>query len=335
MEDGICDFHHSKSSQEVKLQIVVLDGYVLNPGDLDWSALRALAPCTIHDRTADAEIASRVSNASIVLTNKVHLTRETILAAKDLRYIGVTATGYNNVDTVAAAERGVTVTNVPAYSTMSVAQLVFAHLLNLTHRVGHHAHEVRDGRWSASGDFAFWDFPLIELSGLVLGIVGFGRIGKEVAAIARSFGMNVLVHTTGAAESPGAAFVPLNEIFSRSDVVSLHCPLTEQTRGLVSKSRLSMMKHTAWIINTSRGPLIDEQALADALHGGRIAGAGLDVLSVEPPPPDHPLLSAPHCFITPHFAWASTAARRRLMNEVVENVRSFLRGIPRNIVNDR
>jgi glycerate dehydrogenase len=238
------------------------------------------------------------------------------------------------VDTRGAEERGIQVTNVPAYSTMSVAQLVFAHLLNLTHHVGHHAGAVRDGRWSAIQDFAFWDFPLIELNGLALGIVGFGRIGKAVTAIARSFGMNVLVHTRNAVENPGVAFVPLDEIFSQSDILSLHCPLTEQTRGLVTRDRLSMMKRSAWIINTSRGPLIDEQALADALHNGIIAGAGLDVLSVEPPPPDHPLLAAPNCFVTPHIAWATTAARRRLMDEAVENIRSFLRGEPRNVVND-
>jgi len=316
------------------MHIVVLDGYALNPGDLDWSALRALGSCTIHDRTTERDIAARISHASIVLTNKVHLTRETILGAMDLKYIGVTATGYNNVDTRGAEERGIQVTNVPAYSTMSVAQLVFAHLLNLTHHVGHHAGAVRDGRWSAIQDSAFWDFPLIELNGLALGIVGFGRIGKAVTAIARSFGMNVLVHTRNAVENPGVAFVPLDEIFSQSDILSLHCPLTEQTRGLVTRDRLSMMKRSAWIINTSRGPLIDEQALADALHNGIIAGAGLDVLSVEPPPPDHPLLAAPNCFVTPHIAWATTAARRRLMDEAVENIRSFLRGEPRNVVND-
>ncbi len=317
------------------MNIVVLDGYTLNPGDLSWEGLEALGSCMVYDRTPAPDIVSRAASAHIVLTNKTPLTRETLARLPSLRYIGVLATGYNIVDVAAARERGIPVTNVPSYGTMSVAQVVFAHLLNLTHGIAHHTGAVRQGRWSSSADFSFWDTPLLELSGKTMGIIGAGQIGRAVARIARAFGMDVIAYDRSPAAPVPAdvRFVQLEEIFSRSDVVTLHCPLTAETTGLVNRERLALMKPTAFLINTSRGPVIDETALAEALEGGLIAGAGLDVLSSEPPPPDHPLLHARNCSITPHFAWASTAARTRLMDEVVENVRAFLEGRKRNIVN--
>jgi len=319
------------------MKIVVLDGYTLNPGDLSWRELEALGECTVYDRTRADAIVARAASAEIVLTNKTPLTRETLGALPSLRYIGVLATGFNIVDVAAARERGIPVTNVPAYGTMSVAQVVFAHLLNLTHGIAHHTDAVRQGRWSGSEDFSFWDVPLLELSGKTMGIVGLGQIGRAVARIARAFGMDVIAYDRSpAAPAPAdVQLVQLSEVFSRSDVVTLHCPLTPETTRMVNRERLAMMKSTAFLINTSRGPVIDEDALHDALEKGTIAGAGLDVLSVEPPPQDHPLLRARNCFITPHFAWASTAARKRLMGEVVENVRAFLNGHARNVVNPR
>ncbi|MBP1657605.1 MAG: glycerate dehydrogenase [Bacteroidetes bacterium] len=317
------------------MNIVVLDGYTLNPGDLSWQGLEALGNCTVYDRTPAPDIVSRAAPADIVLTNKTPLTRETLALLPSLRYIGVLATGYNIVDVAAARERGIAVTNVPSYGTMSVAQVVFAHLLNLTHGIAHHTDAVRQGRWSSSADFSFWDTPLLELGGKTMGIVGLGQIGRAVARIARAFGMDAIAYDRSpAAPVPADVhLVPLDDVFSRSDVVTLHCPLTAETTRLVNRTRLAMMKPTAFLINTSRGPVIDETALGEALENGTIAGAGLDVLSSEPPPPDHPLLHARNCFITPHFAWASTAARRRLMEEVIQNVRAFHAGQARNIVN--
>jgi glycerate dehydrogenase len=315
------------------MKIVVLDGYTLNPGDLSWEPLKALGELTVHERTAPSDIVARAAGAEILLTNKTPLTCPTIKALPALRYIGVLATGYNIVDHIAAGEAGVVLTNVPAYSTMSVAQTVFAHLLNLTHGMGHHTRAVRGGRWSANPDFSFADAPLIELAGLTLGIVGPGRIGTAVAQMGMAFGMDVTAYSrSGRMPLPSMRAVSLEEAFALSDVLTLHCPLTPETKHLVSAARLATMKPTAVIINTSRGPVIDEQALADALNTGRIGGAGLDVLAVEPPPPDNPLLTARNCHITPHFAWASTAARRRLMHEVTENVRAFISGAPRNKV---
>ncbi len=316
-------------------RIVCLDGFTLNPGDLSWSGLEALGRLTVHDRTPPDQILARAEGAEIVLTNKTLLDRETIQNLKALRYIGVLATGYNVVDVEAARERGIPVMNVPAYSTRSVAQMVFAHLLNLTHHVGGHAQTVREGRWSVSPDFCYWDWPLIELDGLVMGIVGCGRIGQATARIAQAFGMKVLAcrATSRPPEGSGVESVQMEELFRRSDVVSLHCPLTPATRGLVSAERLALMKKTAFLINTSRGPLVDETALAEALNGGRLAGAGLDVLSTEPPPPDHPLLRAKNCFITPHIAWATHSARSRLLEAAVENVRAFQEGRLQNVVN--
>jgi glycerate dehydrogenase len=317
------------------MNIVVLDGYTLNPGDLCWDELRALGSCEIFDRTAPDQMLARCAAAEIILTNKVPLARETIAALPGLRYIGVLATGYNVVDTAAARERGIPVTNVPNYSTRSVAQLTFALLLELTHRTGHHAQTVREGRWSRSPDFCYADFPLIELDGLTLGLIGYGRIGREVAKIAHAFGLRVLVHTRTQPAAPPAEleFIPLDELLGRSDIVSLHCPLTPETKTLINATRLALMKPTAYLLNTSRGPLIDEAALADALNSGRIAGAALDVLSTEPPPSANPLLATKNCIITPHIGWASAAARRRLMKIAVENLRRFLESSPQNVVN--
>lgn len=316
------------------MKIVVLDGFTLNPGDLSWDGLRALGECVIYDRTAPHETLARAADAEIVLTNKVELNREHITRLPKLRYISVLATGTNVVDLAAARERGIPVSNVPAYSTMSVAQATFALLLELTHHTGHHAQAVREGRWSQCPDFSFHDFPLVELAGLTMGVVGFGSIGRAVAEIARAFGMDVLAHNPSPKPAPpGVRFVDVETLFRHSDVVSLHCPLTPQTRGLVNAARLALMKPTAFLLNTSRGPVVDEQALAAALNEGRLAGAGLDVLSVEPPPPDNPLLRARNCIITPHYAWATGAARRRLMQVTVENVRAFLAGHPQNVVN--
>jgi len=316
------------------MRIVVLDGHTLNPGDLSWETLKPLGEFVVYDRTPPGQVVPRSASAEIVLTNKTVLDRETILSLAALRYIGVLATGYNVVDVDAARARGIVVTNVPAYSTRSVAQLTFALLFELTLHVGHHSRVVHEGKWTHSPDFCFWDYPLVELEGLTMGIVGFGRIGQAVSELASALGLSVLVHTR-TAPSQGtmpARFVDLETVFRQSDVVSLHCPLTAVTRHLVNAERLGWMKPRAFLLNTSRGPLVDEVALAEALNSGRIAGAGVDVLSVEPPPPTHPLLAARNCIITPHIAWATRAARERLMRIAVDNVQSFLAGRPANVV---
>jgi len=318
------------------MNIVILDGFTANPGDVSWAEVEALGHCTVHDRTAPADVVARARDADVVLTNKTPLPREVIAALPGLRCIGVLATGYNIVDVDAARERGIPVLNVPEYSTPGVAQAVFALLLELTNRVGHHADGVRAGRWSASADFCYWDTPLVELSGRVLGVVGYGRIGRAVAAIGRAFGMRVIASRRSAAaagEESGVQLADLETVLRESDVVSLHCPLTPETRGLIDARRLATMKPTAFLINTARGPLVVEEDLAAALDAGRIAGAGLDVLSVEPPPADQPLLSARNCIITPHQAWATPAARRRLIATTAENLRAFAAGRPRNVVN--
>ncbi len=319
------------------MNIVVLDGYTLNPGDLSWDELKALGPCEIFDRTPPGEVAARAANAEIVITNKSILHRAQIKAMPMLKYIGVTATGYNVVDIEAAKERGIVVSNVPLYGTRSVAQHTFALLLELTQHVGHHAQTVRDGRWVRSVDWCYWDKPLIELDGLTMGIVGYGRIGQATARLAEAFGMKVITtpSSSGKPREPQVKAVSLDQLFRESDVVSLHCPLTPETKHLVNAPRLSLMKPTAFLLNTSRGPLIDEAALAEALNSGRIAAAALDVLSAEPPPADNPLLTAKNCLITPHNAWAMRAARARLMKTSVENVRAFLAGQPQNVVGEK
>jgi len=317
------------------MQIVVLDGYTLNPGDLSWKDLEALGPCTIHDRTPDDLVLSRAREAQIVLTNKTVLSASVIAALAQLRYVAVLATGYNVVDVAAAGRRGIPVSNVPTYGTDSVAQMVLAHLLNLTQHVAEHARSAGAGRWSANPDFCYWDYPLVELRGLTLGIVGFGRIGQATAKLARAFGMKVIYHDIRKDVSAAdARAVDLDTLFGESDVVSLHCPLTEANRGLVNERRLNLMKRSAFLINTSRGPLVDERALAEALNSGRIAGAGLDVLCDEPPDADHRLLHAKNCYVTPHIAWATRAARERLLQTTVENVAAFLKGTPQNVVHD-
>ena len=316
------------------MNIVVLDGFTLNPGDLSWDALRALGSCEIFDRTPPAEVVARASQAEILLTNKAELSRQHLAQLPKLKFIGVLATGTNVVDLVAARERGIPVTNVPAYGTRSVAQATFALLLELANRTGHHAQTVRDGRWTQCADWCYWDSSLVELDGLTMGVVGFGRIGRAVAELAFALGMKVLAHNPSSKPSPPSIlFIPLDTLLRESDVVSLHCPLTPQTKNLVNAERLRLMKSTAFLLNTSRGPLVDESALAEALNTGQIAGAGLDVLSIEPPPADNPLLRAKNCVITPHNAWGTRAARARLLRIAVENVRAFLAGKPQNVVN--
>lgn len=315
------------------MKIVVLDGFTLNPGDLSWDGLHEIGDCEVYEHSTPAEAATRADGADMLLTNKCVLSRELIESLDELKYIGVSATGYNVVDVDAARERSIPVTNVPTYGTESVAQMVFAHILNLSQHVGHHAATTAGGRWGEARDFCYWDFPLIELSGLTLGIVGYGRIGRATARIGRAFGMKVMVHAPRPGDEPDVTFCDLDELFSSSDVVSLHCPLTPATEGLVNRERLGLMKSTAFLINTSRGPLVDETALLDALNNDAIAGAGLDVLSTEPPVNGNPLQNAPNCFVTPHIAWATRAARSRLLETVVENMKSFIAGSAANVVN--
>ena len=317
------------------MNIVVLDGYTLHPGDLSWDALQKLGPCAINDRTPPDQVAERARDAEIVLTNKTLLPRDTIAALPKLKYIGVLATGYNVVDIAAAKERGIPVANIPDYGTHSVAQFTLALLLELVHHIGHHAQTVRDGRWVKSTDFCYWDSPLIELHGLNFGVIGFGKIGRATAKLADAFGMKVLVHNRSRpAELPAHyEFVSLDDLLARSDVVSLHCPLTPENKQFINAERLARMKSTAFLLNTSRGPLLDESAVAHALNSGKIAGAAVDVVSVEPPKAENPLLTAKNCLVTPHLAWATRAARARLMDIAVENIRAFLAGTPRNVVN--
>ena len=306
--------------------IVVLDGYALNPGDLSWQELESLGSCAIYSRTAPAEIIPRCRGASVLLTNKTPLNAELISSLPELRYIGVLATGYNIVDIDSASARQIVVTNIPAYGTASVAQHTFALLLELTQHVGDHSQSVAAGEWSQSPDWCYWKSDLVELAGLKLGLIGAGRIAQAVASIGRALGMEVLFATS-------AGGIPEREhLLRESDVVSLHCPLTPETREIINSASIQLMKPTALLINTSRGPLINEIDLAAALNIGRLAGAGLDVLCVEPPPPDHPLLRTRNCLITPHQAWASLAARSRLMQVAVDNVRAFLDGTLRNVV---
>lgn len=316
------------------MQIVVLDGHTLNPGDLSWAELHELGQCHIHDRTPSDDIVRRAQEAEIVLTNKTQLSKETLAHLPKLRYIGVLATGYNVVDVEAAHKQNICVTNVPAYSTVSVAQMVFAHLLNLTQHVAEHGQSVQAGTWNRSQDFCYWNFPLVELASLTMGIIGLGRIGQTTARLALDFGMKVVYFDVEKSITPqvDARAVDLDTLFRESDVVSLHCPLNDSNFRLVNEQRLQLMKPTAFLINTSRGPLIDEKALADALNAGKIAGAGLDVLSREPPDADHPLLKAKNCYITPHIAWATRAARQRLMDIAVANVGAFVNGRPQNVV---
>ena len=308
------------------MKIVILDGYTLNPGDLSWEGFEKLGECSIYKRTLFKDIVIRALNAEILFINKVELNREIINQLPNLKYIGVLATGYNIVDVSAAREKNIIVTNIPSYGTSSVAQMVFALLLELTQNVGHHSRSVFSGRWSKSKDWCYWEKPLVEIAGLTMGIIGLGRIGKEVTKIADAFGMRILANDVNQQDSLPSwiTMVDQDEIFRESDVVSLHCPLTSENKYFVNSDKINLMKNSAYLVNTSRG---------EALNNGRIAGAGLDVLSEEPPDMNNPLLSAKNCIITPHIAWATKSARERLMNIAIENLKAFLQGKSINVVN--
>ena len=312
------------------MKICILDGYSLNPGDLDWSPVERLGDVTLFDRTPADKIVERAADADIVLTNKVPFSADTLRQLPRLRFICVLATGYNIIDTEAAARQGVVVANIPAYSTMSVAQMAFAHILNITNHVASYAREVADGKWTNCPDFCFWDSALTELAGKTMGIVGLGNTGMAIARIAVALGMKVVAMTSKSADTlpEGITPAPLDDVLASADVVSLHCPLTPSTRHLINAASIAKMKPSAILINTGRGPLVDEQAVADALNGGRLAAFGADVLSQEPPRGDNPLLSARNCFLTPHIAWATLEARTRLMSTATENVRQFIAGEP-------
>ena len=315
------------------MKIVVLDGYALNPGDLSWEGLKQLGDLEIYDRTDTAQILNRAKYADLVLTNKTLLSSESLRQLPKLKYIGVLATGYNCVDVQTAKELGIAVTNIPSYGTASVAQFVFVLLLELCHNVKQHHYAVANGQWATSRDWTFWLTPLIELEGKVMGIVGLGRIGRHVARVAIAFGMHVIATDQVPIAEPGVQPTTLEKLLVESDVVSLHCPLFPETLGLINRERLATMKSSAFLINTSRGPLIIDEDLADALNQGVIAGAGLDVLSMEPPMRDNALLKSRNCIVTPHIAWATKEARSRLMNIAVKNVEGFLLKQPVNVVN--
>lgn len=317
------------------MKLVILDGYALNPGDLNWAPLQALADCVIYDRTSEAEIVTRASDAEIILTNKAPLRASTLAQLPALKYVGVLASGYDVIDTEAATHRNISVTNVPEYSTRSVAQMVFALLLELTNHTDAHAEAVRKGEWSRCLDWCFRKAPVIELAGKTMGIVGYGRIGRQVAQIAHAMGMRVIATSgrTPAAIPAGVERRPLDGMLAEADVVSLHCPLTPATRGMIDASRIALMKSSAFLINTARGALIVEPDLAEALNSGRLAGAALDVLSAEPPAQSNPLLTAKNCLITPHIAWATFEARARLIQAAAENLAAWLGGRPQNVVN--
>ena len=314
------------------MKIVILDGFTANPGDLSWAELEALGQVTVYERTLPSETVARAAEADMVLTNKVVVSKEVMDQLPHLKYIGVLATGYNVVDIEAAHQRGIIVTNVPAYSTESVAQMVFAHLLTVTNRTEHYAQENRQGRWSRNADFCYWDFSHMELAGKTFGIVGLGNIGRRVAEIALAFGMKVKAVSSKTTLPAGIEKVSLEALLATADVLSLHCPLTDSTRHLINADTLAKMKSSAILINTGRGPLIDDQAVADALADGRLAAFCADVLTQEPPQADNPLLKLPNAFITPHIAWASKEARVRLIQVATSNVRAFLSGTPQNVV---
>lgn len=318
------------------MKIVVLDGYTLNPGDLSWNALERLGDVTVYERTPAEKVVERAKSASIVFTNKTPLNGQAIKELDCLKYIGVLATGYNVVDIVAAREQGIVVSNVPGYGTASVAQFTFALILELCHRVQRHSDTVFQGRWSAAKDFSYWDIPLIELADKTIGIIGFGEIGSKVGDLATAFGMNIIANgrkQIGQDERKNFRWANLDYLLEHSDIVSLHCPLLPETQGLINSDRLKRMKRSAFLINTSRGPLVAEKDLADALNNDIISGAALDVLSTEPPSAENPLLHAKNCIITPHMAWATKEARQRLMGIAVNNLVQFINATPVNIVN--
>ncbi|MDR3173366.1 MAG: D-2-hydroxyacid dehydrogenase [Treponema sp.] len=316
-------------------KIVVLDGYTENPGDLSWAELESLGTITVYDRTGAEEIITRIGDADIVYVNKVPVTAETFAACPSLRFVGVLATGYNIVDTKAAREHGVTVCNIPAYGTNAVGQFAIALLLEICHHIGHHHKAVLEGRWERCPDFCFWDYPLIELAGKTMGIIGFGRIGQTTARIAKSLGMSILAYDSQknlSLEDSHCRYASLDELFAASDVISLHCPLFPETQGIINRATIAKMKTGVIILNNSRGPLIVEQDLADALNSGKVYAAALDVVSTEPIQGDNPLLKAKNCVITPHISWASKESRQRLMDIAVDNLRQFLMGKPVNVV---
>ena len=321
------------------MKIVVLDGYTLNPGDLSWDGFNALGDCKIFDRTSltdEAEIISRIGDAEIVITNKTPLTKSIFDACPNIRYVGVLATGYNVVDVAAAREKNIPVTNIPTYGTASVAQFTFALLLEICHRVAHHSQAVHDGRWESQPDFCFWDYPLIELAGKTMGVIGYGRIGQTTGKLAQAFGMKVIAFDAMrevGTKLGDCSFVALDELFASSDVIALHCPLFPSTEGIICKENIAKMKDGVIILNNSRGGLIVEQDLRDALDNGKVYAAGLDVVSTEPIRGDNPLLGAKNCFITPHISWAPKESRARLMNIAVENLKAFVAGKPVNVVN--
>ncbi len=318
------------------MDIVILDGHTLNPGDLDWSPLKGLGTYAVYPRTAASDIIERAADAQIILTNKVELDEQIIAGLPKLKYIGVLATGYNVVDLEAASARSIVVTNIPGYSTDSVSQMVFALLLEMSQQVGHHAELVRDGEWCRSEDFSFHRRPLFELAGKRFGIVGYGQIGRKVAEIARAFGLHVVVATANPEKykaDKGTEFTDVDSLFGECDIISLNCPLNSETKNLVNTARLMRVKQGALLINTGRGDLIDEEAVAEALQEGYLGGFAADVLSHEPPPEDNPLLSAPNTFITPHIAWATAEARQRLLDIAIANIKAFQDGAPQNQVN--
>ncbi len=318
------------------MKIVVLDGYTLNPGDLSWDALTAMGELTVYDRTPESEIVSRIGDAEAVYVNKTPITKETLAACPGIRFIGVLATGYNVVDVAAAKAQGIPVCNIPTYGTDAVSQFVFALLLEICHHVGAHSDAVKSGGWWSQPDFCFWNFPLVELAGKTMGIVGFGRIGRRTAQIANAFGMKVLAydqHRDPAAESENCHYASLDELYAQSDVISLHCPLFPETQGMISSASIAKMKDGVILINTSRGPLVVEQDLREALDSGKVGAAGLDVVSSEPISKDNPLLGAKNVFLTPHIAWAPLESRARLMDIAVSNLKAFVAGEPQNVVN--
>jgi glycerate dehydrogenase len=319
------------------MKMVVLDGYTLNPGDQSWDALKSMGELVVYDRSAEAEVVARAKDATVLFTNKTPVTGKMMEQLPALQYIGVLATGYNIVDVNVAKSRGIVVANVPGYGSSSVVQLCFALLLELTHHVQLHSDSVRSGEWTNSADFSYWKTPLIELKGKTMGIIGFGNIGQQVADVAAAFGMNVIACSRTQSDQrhrPGFRWVDPGELFAEADFISIHCPLTDDTKGMINTTSISKMKRSAFIINTSRGPIIVEKDLADALNNEVIAGAALDVLSSEPPPANNPLLTAKNCLITPHIAWATREARVRLLETTVKNLRSYLDGKPSNVVNN-
>ena len=320
------------------MKMVILDGYTENPGDLSWSELEKLGELTVYDRTSltdEEEIAARIDNADILLTNKTPVSAAALDKNPGVKYISVLATGYNIVDVEAARARGIPVSNVPAYGTAAVAQFAIAMLLEICHHVAHHSETVHAGRWEQSPDWCYWDYPLIELQGKTMGIIGFGRIGQQTGRIAKAMGMNILATGSRPTDSGReiAEYVELDELLARSDVIALHCPLFPSTQGIISRENIAKMKDGVILLNNSRGPLIDEQALADALNSGKVYAAGLDVVSTEPIRGDNPLLKAKNCFITPHISWAPKESRQRIMDCTVDNIKAFLDGEPVNVVN--